>query len=184
MKKRIAIILIAITLLFVGCGKIEETKLVYNRFSVDEEWEIDTLENASRNLCMIYNQDKTAANKIASYPVLIDVPNFLISEVQASQKNKHLYNGKDHVFTVLLSTSLENLSEINDYKISSEDIDLKINGNKIKPIKSTLGEIEVEKSSNKDVVIQYYTEKDISEIETVEVTFKKLKQKLSIIVNK
>ena len=53
MKKRIAIILMAIALLFVCCGKFEETKLVYNSFSADEEWEIDTLENASRNLCMI-----------------------------------------------------------------------------------------------------------------------------------
>ena len=184
MKKRIAIILMAIALLFVGCGKIEETKLVYKNYLSDGEWEIDILGNASRDLGMLLNQSSVLDDKIRSYPISIEAPDFLINEIQVNPDRKHHYDGKDHVFTALLSTNLENLSEFDNYKVSLKDIVLKINGIKMKPLKGYSDKMEIEKLSDENITIQYYTEKDISEIDTVEVTFKKLKKRLSIIVNK
>lgn len=184
MKKRIAIILMAIALLFVGCGKIEETKLVYNNYFPEEDWEIDVLGNASRSLGMLTNQDRTSDYKLRSYPLSIEAPKFLVNEIQVSPDRKHHYDGKDHVFTATLFANVENLSDFDDYKISPKDIVLKINGNKMKVLKDSSEERVIEKLSSGNLLIQYYTQKDISEIDTVEITFKKLKKRLSIIVNK
>lgn len=184
MKKRIIIIFMAITLLFVGCGKIEETKLVYKNYFSNDEWEIDVLGNASKDLGMLTNQDRTSDYKLVSYPVSIEAPKFLIKEIQVSPDRKHHYDGKDHVFTAILFTSVENLNDSDDYKISPKDIVLKINGNKMKFLKDYSEEAEIKKPGNNNFIIEYYTQKDISEIDTVEVTFKELKQRLSIIVNK
>ena len=184
MKKRIIIIFMALTLLFVGCGKMEETKLVYKNYFPDEDWEIDILGNASRSLGMLSNQDRTSDYKLRSYPLSIEAPSFLLSEIQVSPDRKHHYDGKDHVYTATLFANAENLSDFEDYKISAKDIVLKINGNKMKALKDYSDEIEIKKLSDEDIIIQYYTQKDISEIETVEITFKKLNQRLSIIVNK
>ena len=184
MKKRIVIIFMALTLLFVGCGKIEETKLVYKNYFPEEDWEIDVLGNASRSLGMLANQDRASGFKLRSYPVSIEAPRFLVKEIQVSPDRKQHYDGKDHVFTASLSVNVENVTDLEDYKISPKDIDLKINGNKMKLLKDSSDEIEIEKLDNRSILIQYYTQKDISEIDTVEVTFKKLKKRLSIIVNK